>query len=96
MSIKRHLQQPAQKKYIMGHNIMEMERFDEDTRHMIIYDVLEWECPVGDKGERYRMFLSDEGYRRACESEGRKEMKIIRYARVKNGNLSYTDPWRIH
>ena len=34
----------------------------DDTRHMIIFDVLTWKSPVGDKGERLRLFLSDKGY----------------------------------
>ena len=43
---------------------------------MIVYEVLTWECPVGDKGERIRIFLTDEGYRQAgyiTRSRGRKE-----------------------
>ncbi len=47
---------------VAGQDIMALERFAEDTRHMIIFDVLTWECPVGDKGQRVRIFLTDEGY----------------------------------
>ena len=48
--------------FIGGHGILALERFMDETRHMIIFDVLTWEAPVGDKGERLRLFLSDEGY----------------------------------
>ena len=94
MSIKEQLQQPGQSKAITGQDSMALERFAEDTRHMIVFDVLTWDCPVGDKGERVRIFLSDEGYTRALESEGRGEMKIVRHARVRRGDLFYDAPER--
>ena len=61
-SIRADLQATGRGKEITGHELMALERFTEDTRHMIIFDVLTWECPVGDKGERVRIFLTDEGY----------------------------------
>ena len=94
MSIKEQLQQPGHGKKITGHDIMDLERFAEDTRHMIVFDVTTLECPVGDKGERVRIFLTDEGYTKALESEGRREMKIIRHARVRRGDLFYDAPER--
>lgn len=45
-----------------GHGYMDLQRFAEDTRHMIIFDVLTNDSPVGWKGERTRLFLSDTGY----------------------------------
>ena len=97
MSIKEQLQAtPERGKEITGHDLMELERFAEDTRHMIIFDVLTWECPVGDKGKRVRIFLTDKGYDQALESEGRGEMKIIRHARVRKCDLFYDAPGRNH
>jgi len=92
MSIKEQLQQPGRGKKITGQELMALERFAEDTRHMIVFDVLTWECPVGDMGERVRVFLTDDGYTKALESEGRSEMKIIRHARVRRGDLYYDAP----
>ena len=34
-----------------GHGYMDLQRFAEDTRHMIIFDVLTHDSPVGWKGE---------------------------------------------
>ena len=96
MSIKNDLQQPGRGREITGADIMDLQRFDEDTRHMIIFDVLTWDCPVGDKGERARIFLTDEGYTKALESEGRGEMKIVRHARVRKGDIFYDAPERDH
>lgn len=47
-----------------GHGYMDLERFAEDTRHMIIFDVLSNDSPVGWKGERTRLFLTDNGYQK--------------------------------
>ena len=38
-------QSGAQK--MTGHDIMALERFDPDTRHMIVFDVLSHESPMG-------------------------------------------------
>jgi len=50
---------------LAGHDIMALERFDPDTRHMILFDVLSHESPVGWKGEKMRLFLTEAGYGRA-------------------------------
>ena len=52
-----------------GHGYMDLQRFAEDTRHMIIFDVLTNDSPVGWKGERTRLFLSDTGYEKALDSQ---------------------------
>ena len=96
MSIKTELQQSGRGKEITGHDIMALERFAEDTRHMIVFDVLTWDCPVGDKNKRVRIFLTDEGYKQALESEGRGEMKIVRHARVRRGDIFYSAPEHDH
>jgi hypothetical protein len=95
MSIKSQLRQtPEPGKEIGGQEIMALERFLPDTRHMIVFDVLTWDCPVGNKGERVRVYLTDEGYKQAKESAGRGEMKIIRHASVRKGDLFYDAPER--
>ena len=96
MSIKEKLRQtaPESGKPSTGQELTALERFAEDTRHMIVFDVLTWDCPVGDKGQRVRIFLTDEGYKQALESEGRGEMKVVRHARVRKGDIFYDAPER--
>ena len=77
---------------IKGHALDDVARFIKTTRHMIIFDVLDYSCPVGEKGECLRLFLSDEGYSNALASQSRSELKILRHARVKDGALSYDTP----
>ena len=72
-----------------GHGYMDLQRFAEDTRHMIIFDVLTNDSPVGWKGERTRLFLSDTGYEIALDSQEKGQIKILSHAKVRQGNLHY-------
>ena len=68
-----------------GHEYMDLQRFAEDTRHMIIFDVLTNDSPVGWKGERTRLFLSDTGYEKALDSQEKGQIKILSHAKVRQG-----------
>lgn len=87
-SILRQIARAKEREPVMqGHDLEGMERFHQDTRHMVTLDVLNNDSPVGTKGERYRFFLSDEGYRNARASEGRREIRIRSHAAVSGGRL---------
>ena len=62
-----------------GHDYMDLARFDENTRHMIIFHVLTHDSPVGDKGDKMRLFLSDKGYQKALENEKHGNIQIAGY-----------------
>lgn len=80
--------QDGAKEY-QGHTYMDLARFDEATKHMIIFDVLTDESPVGWKGERNRLYLSDVGYQKALDNQKAGNIKIISHAAVAKGNLYY-------
>lgn len=80
---KKQINQPT----MQGHDLTGMERFLPETRHMITFDVQSSDSPVGFKGERYRLFLSDEGYKNAKASEQRGEIRITSHAAVSDGKL---------
>ncbi len=80
---KERVKQPV----LQGHDLSGIERFQKDTRHMIVLDVLNNDSPVGFKGERYRFFLCDAGYRNARASEKRGEINIRNHAAVTAGKL---------
>ena len=80
-------QSGAQK--LAGHDIMALERFDPDTRHMIVFDVLSHESPMGWKGEKMRLFLTDTGYSKALENQDKGFIKIRNHAKVRSGHLHY-------
>ena len=72
-----------------GHDIMALERFDQEVTHMIVFDVLSRESPVGDKGERMRLFLTEAGYKKALENQGRSFIRILNHAKVSRRHLTY-------
>lgn len=74
---------------LAGHDIMALERFDPDVSHMIVFDVMNHSSPVGNKGERMRLFLTDLGYQKALESQQREEVKILRHAKITKGHILY-------
>ena len=76
---------------IGGHDILAVERFRDETRHMIVYDVLETELPYGEEGARMRLFLSDEGYTRALDAEQSGQIKIKRHAAIIEGHILKDD-----
>ena len=85
--------QDGAKEY-QGHTYMDLARFDDATKHMIIFDVLTDESPVGWKGERNRLYLSDVGYQKALDNQKAGNIKIISHAAVAKGNLYYdTEIW---
>ena len=74
---------------LAGHDIMDLERFAPDTRHMIVFDVLTHDSPIGWIGERTRTFLTDLGYERSLENQRLGHIKIRNHARVIAGHLHY-------
>ena len=72
-----------------GHDYMDLARFDENTRHMIIFHVLTHDSPVGEKGDRMRLFLSVKGYEKALADGMDGNIQIVSDAKVLRGNLIY-------
>ena len=72
---------------IGGHDILAVERFQDESRHMIVYDVLEPGSPYGEDGARMRLFLSDEGYTQVLGAEQNGQIKINRHAAIIEGHI---------
>ena len=87
--LREEMRQKAGAQNYHGHDYMDLQRFAENTRHMIIFDVLTHDSPVGWKGERTRLFLSDIGYEKALDSQANGQIKILSHAKVRNGDLFY-------
>ena len=75
-----------------GHEYMDLQRFAEDTRHMIIFDVLTHESPVGWKGERTRLFLTEAGYQKSLESQEKAISRFSVMPRCARGICTMTVP----
>ena len=74
-----------------GHATLAVDRFREETRHMIVYDVLEAEPPYGEEGARMRLFRSDEGYAQALDAEQSGQIRIKRHAAIIEGHILKDD-----
>ena len=93
MSIKNQLRQPGRGKRIDGHGLTAPERYAPDTRHMVILNVVK-DYAGYRPGGRVRLFLTDEGYNEVMSADAQGNIKIIRHARVRVGELEYDAPER--
>ena len=62
-------------------------RGQDNTRWMIEFSVLRPSTAYGSPGEEIRLFLTEDGYQAALQSQQRREIKIKRYARVIEGHI---------
>ncbi|MBD5462686.1 MAG: addiction module toxin RelE [Lachnospiraceae bacterium] len=67
---------------LKGHDIMALERFDPEVRHMVVFEVISGDSFVGDKGDRMRLFLTDAGYRKFQDRQKKGEIKIEDHMKV--------------
>lgn len=72
-----------------GHDYMDLMRFDENTRHMIVFDVINRDSPMGLHGERTRLYLSEKGYQNALANQEKGDIRIKSHADVIRGTLRY-------
>lgn len=76
---------------LKGHDIMVLERFDPEVKHIIVFDVLSGNAPVGDKGDKMRLFLTDAGYQKFLDSQEQGEVKLKNHAKVAPGDHLHYD-----
>ena len=72
---------------IGGQGELAVERFMDDTRHMIIFDVLDCRSSTGAQGERLRLFLSDDAYAKAKADQERGFIRIKKHAAIIEGHI---------
>ena len=70
---------------LKGHNILTVERFWDNTRWMIEFSVLRSSTAYGSPGEEMRLFLTEDGYQAALQSQQRQEIKAAVKAGIKEG-----------
>lgn len=54
---------------------------------MIEFSVLSQRTAYGSSGDEMRLFLTEDGYQAAIQSQQRREIKIKRYARIIEGHI---------
>lgn len=80
---------------LKGHNILALERFQDNTKCMIEFVVRKNHTSYGRPGDEMRLFLDEEGYQKALASQQRQEIKIMRYAYVIEGHILHTSKKKI-
>ena len=71
---------------IGGPNLLALERFRDDTRHMVICEVYA-PCFYGNPGDKNRFFLNEQGYMDAIAASQRRQIKIKSHAAVVGGYI---------
>ncbi len=71
---------------ITGHDLLEVERFRDSTRHMIEFLVLA-DCPLGKEGQYIRRFLTEGGYQEALAHVRQGGIQIRRHASIIEGHI---------
>lgn len=72
-----------------GHDILAVERFQDNICRMIEFVVIKQSNPYGSPGDEMRLFLSESGFQRALESQNRREIRIRRTAHIIEGHILY-------
>lgn len=72
---------------IWGHEPFDNARFDGDTKHMLIFEVLKGDASVGSVGEKWRIYLTEEGYQKAKHEEREGYIKILEDCSVRAGHV---------
>ena len=70
-----------------GHDLLAVDRFRQNTRHMVEFEVLKDDNLIALRGETARLFLTEQGYQRILRSQERKEIRITYHALVVEGHI---------
>ena len=78
---------------IMGHDLLAVERFRDDTRHMAEFSILA-DRPLGKEGQYLRRFLSEDGYAQVLDAQRQGQVRVYKYAAVIEGHIMPPKPKR--
>ena len=70
----------------VGHDLLAVERYHDDTRHMIEFLVFV-DCPLGKEGQYIRRFLSENGYAEALTAQRCGDIRIYKHAAIIEGHI---------
>ena len=71
---------------ITGHDLLAVERYHDDTRHMIEFLVLA-DCSMGKAGQYIRRFLNKADYAAALEAQQQGYISIRRHGNIIEGHI---------
>ena len=71
---------------VTGDDLLAVERFRDDTRHMVEFLVLS-DCLYGRKDQYIRRFLSEDGYAAALDAQRDRAIRIRKHAAIIEGHI---------
>ena len=78
---------------ITGHDLLAVERFRDDTRHMAEFSVLA-DCSLGREGQYLRRFLSEDSYAQVLDAQRQGHVYIHKHADIIEGHIMPPKPKR--
>lgn len=72
---------------VTGHDLLAVERFRDDTRHMVEFLVLTEGSPWGTPEQYVRRFLSEDAYRTALQAHQEGSIRIYKHAIIIEGHI---------
>lgn len=72
---------------VTGHDLLAVERFHDDTRHMIEFQVLSEDNPADTQEACVRQFLTEEAYAKALQDQETGRIRIYKHANIIEGHI---------
>ncbi len=71
---------------ITGHDLLAVERYHDDTSHMIEFLVFA-DCPLGKSGQYIRRFLNETDYAAALDAQQQGDISIRKHSNIIEGHI---------
>ena len=75
-----------------GHDLLAVERFHDDTRHMLEFQVLSETAPTEAAASMIRLFLSEDGYAQVLDAQRKSRVRVYKHAAVIEGHIMPPKP----
>ena len=76
---------------ITGHDLLAVEWFRDDIRHMAEFLVLA-DCPQGREGQYIRLFLTEDGYTQVLDAQRQGRVRVYLHANIIEGHIIPAKP----
>ena len=76
---------------VTGHDLLAVERFRDETRHMAVFLVLK-DCSHGQEGQYIRRFLNEDGYAGLLEAQRHGDVRVYQHAGIIEGHIVAVKP----
>ncbi len=71
---------------VTGHDLLAVERYRDDTRHMVEF-LVRTDCNLGQQGQYVRRFLDEAGYNAVLEAQKLGHIRICKHGNIIEGHI---------